>query len=79
MCMLRRIASVFLVIGGLNWALTSFGWNVVDMIFGAGSIIGNIIYWIVGLSALIEISHWIGLCKCDCCKAPMSPSMPMKK
>ena len=57
---------ILLVIGGLNWGLTAFGWNVVDMIFGMGSTISMIIYILVGLSALYEIFNHKNTCKaCD--------------
>ena len=48
------IAMVLLIIGGLNWGLTGFEYNVVEMLLGAG-IVANIIYWLVGLSALWAI------------------------
>ncbi len=76
MCMLRRISSVLLVIGGLNWVLNLYGANVVDKL---GSTVAMIVYWLVGVAALVEISHWLGLCKCECCNPGMGSSMPMKK
>jgi uncharacterized membrane protein YuzA (DUF378 family) len=48
------IAFILLVIGGLNWLLVAFGWNLVSAIFGAG-VLAQIIYILVGLSALYEI------------------------
>ncbi len=48
------IAFVLLVIGGLNWLLVAFGWNLVSAIFGMGTV-ANAIYFLVGLSALWEI------------------------
>lgn len=59
------IAWVLLIIGGLNWGLVGlFHFNLVDTIFGVGSIIASIIYILVGISALVAIVH---CCKC-CCK-----------
>ncbi len=49
------IAMILLIIGGLNWGLTAFDWNVVDGIFGMGSVIAKVIYILVGLSALYVI------------------------
>ncbi len=46
------IAMILLIIGGLNWGLTAFGWNIVDGIFGIGSVVAKVIYILVGLSAL---------------------------
>ncbi len=52
---LHTIAFILLIIGGLNWGLVAFGYNVVDML---GSQIAMIIYILVGLSALYEaITH----------------------
>jgi hypothetical protein len=45
-------ALVLVIIGGLNWGLVAFGFNLVDALFGAIPIIERIIYLLVGLSAL---------------------------
>lgn len=51
------IALILTVIGGLNWGLIGLiNLNVVDAIFGAGSIIARVIYVIVGLAALYLIA-----------------------
>lgn len=49
------IAVWLLIIGGLNWGLTAFGWNVVDMIFGVNSMLSMLIYIIIGLAALVKL------------------------
>lgn len=51
----HMIAFVLLVIGGLNWLLVALGWNLVDTIFGARSALSQIIYILVGLSAIFEV------------------------
>ncbi|MEM4245371.1 MAG: DUF378 domain-containing protein [Candidatus Nanoarchaeia archaeon] len=52
------IALVLVIIGGLNWGLVGlFSYNIVDGIFGAGSLIAKIIYILVGLSALYLIYY----------------------
>lgn len=48
------IAFILLVIGGLNWLLFAFGWNLVAWLFGMGTV-ANVIYFLVGLAALWEI------------------------
>ncbi len=53
--MLHKIAFILLVIGGLNWLLVAFGYNLVEAIFGAGSILTMVIYILVGLAALEEL------------------------
>ena len=50
------IAWVLLVIGGLNWGLVGiFDWNLVDAIFGSGSVLSAIVYILVGISAIWAI------------------------
>jgi uncharacterized protein len=49
------VALVLVIVGGVNWGLVSFGWNLVDAIFGAGSMLSTIVYGLVGLSALYTI------------------------
>jgi uncharacterized membrane protein YuzA (DUF378 family) len=49
------IAAILLVVGGLNWGLVGlFDFNLVATIFGASSIVGNIVYVVVGLSAAYQ-------------------------
>jgi hypothetical protein len=55
---LHIVAFILLVIGGLNWLLFAFGWNLVSTIFGAGSTLSMIIYILIGLSAILEaVTH----------------------
>ena len=56
------VAFVLLVIGGLNWLLTAFGYNIVDMIFGMG-LIAKIIYILIGISAIYEAVTHKGNCR----------------
>lgn len=51
------IALVLVIIGGLNWLLYAFWNSLVDVIFGAGSVIAKIVYILVGLSALYLIYY----------------------
>ncbi len=47
------VALVLTIVGGLNWGLVSLlNWNLVDTIFGAMSGASQIVYGLVGLSAL---------------------------
>lgn len=46
-------ALVLIVIGGINWGLVGFfNYNLVDGIFGEGSVVARVIYAVVGLAAL---------------------------
>ncbi len=47
------VAFVLLIVGGLNWGLVGlFQFDLVAAIFGVGSLISNIVYILVGLSAV---------------------------
>lgn len=53
---LNMIAHVLVIIGGLNWGLIGlFDFNLVSAIFGIDSWFTNLIYIVVGLSALWSI------------------------
>ncbi len=53
---LDKLASVLMIIGGLNWGLVGFfDYNLVNEIFGAGSTLSRIIYAIVGVAALYAL------------------------
>jgi uncharacterized membrane protein YuzA (DUF378 family) len=50
------IATVLMIIGGLNWGLVGlFNFNLIDTLFGEMSPLSRVIYVIVGLSALYSI------------------------
>lgn len=56
MKILQRIALVLTIIGAINWGLIGiFDFNLVDTIFGTGSIMSRIIYSLVGIAGLINI------------------------
>lgn len=57
MKILNAIALTLVMIGGLNWGLIGlFGFNLVTTLFGANTILANIIYILVGMSALYCIA-----------------------
>lgn len=50
------VAWVLMVVGGLNWGLVGLlGLDVVAYLFGDGSVLSQVVYVLVGLSAL----YWI--------------------
>lgn len=54
------IAKVLLIVGGLNWGLVGLlNFNLVDAIFGAGSVGSKIVYIIVGLAALVALLDFV--------------------
>jgi hypothetical protein len=58
---LHGIAFVLVVVGGLNWGLVALGnymgsdWNVVSLILGSWAWLENLVYLLVGLSALVLV------------------------
>lgn len=53
--LLKWIAWILVIVGGLNWGLVGFfDLDLVSTIFGAG-IISKIVYILVGLSAIVLI------------------------
>jgi uncharacterized membrane protein YuzA (DUF378 family) len=55
---LHIIAFILLIVGGLNWLLVAFNWNLVEALFGSWPMLVTIIYVLVGLSAiLIAATH----------------------
>ena len=52
--LLKWIAWVLVVIGGLNWGLYAFGYNLVGML---PSVLATIVYVLVGISAIVLIYY----------------------
>lgn len=61
------VAFILLIVGGLNWGLSAFGVNVVNMLLGAWPILERIVYLLVGASAVYELVSHKGFCK-ECMK-----------
>lgn len=49
------IALILVIIGGLNWGLAVFDFNLVDAILGSVPVVAKIVYGLVGLAALYMI------------------------
>ncbi|ATG47461.1 DUF378 domain-containing protein [Celeribacter ethanolicus] len=57
MTALNILTRVLLIVGGLNWGLVGlFGFDLVAAIFGEMSALSRIVYALVGLSALYQIT-----------------------
>lgn len=53
---LQKICLLLTIIGAINWGLIGiFDFNLVDTIFGVGSILSRIIYSLVGIAGLVNI------------------------
>lgn len=46
------IVVVLLIIGGVNWGLYAFGYDLVELILGSVSWLATIVYVLVGLAAI---------------------------
>ena len=63
----KRVAHTLLIIGGLNWGIYGVsGFNVVSWVLGAFPMIENIVYVLVGLSALFILLKQHKACCCTC-------------
>ncbi len=51
------VAFVLVIIGGLNWGLVAISpsYDLVALIFGAGSVLSSIVYGLVGVAALVML------------------------
>lgn len=51
---LDKIAIVLVIIGGLNWGLIAINpnWNLVEMLVGAWPLVAQLVYLLVGVTAV---------------------------
>ena len=53
---LQKVCLVVTSLGALNWGFVGLlDINLVDLLFGAGSVVSRIIYSLVGLTGLINV------------------------
>lgn len=66
---LHTVSFILLLVGGLNWLLVGLGgflggdWNVVKTVLGSWPTVESLVYILVGLSAVYEITSHKGRCK----------------
>ncbi len=61
---LHMVTFILLVIGGLNWlVLALFNWDISQLFGGQDAVVSQVIYILVGLSALFEIFTHKDNCK----------------
>ena len=72
MNLMHRVAFIIVIIGGLNWGLMGVGsylggdWNVVNLLLGSWMWLENLVYVLVGLSAVALIFDHNRTCRlCD--------------
>lgn len=71
---IHMLTYILLIIGGLNWGLEFLGWGIGSWSFVPGSL-ANVVYLLVGLSALYELFTHKNYCKHCEVKAPTSSGM----
>ena len=61
---LHGISFILVIVGALNWGLVALGswmennWNVVNLLLGSWPTVENLVYLLVGLSAIsLLVSH----------------------
>lgn len=55
MKILTTLTLVLIIVGGLNWGLVGLArFDLVATLFGSGSVLSNIVYTLVGISALFQ-------------------------
>ena len=53
---INTLSQILLIVGGLNWGLVGVAkFDLVAAIFGAGSLLSNAVYALVGLSAIYQV------------------------
>ena len=62
---LHSVSFLLLIVGGLNWLLTAFNWNLVHALLGSWPTVEMLVYILVGLGAVYEIATHKSRCK-DC-------------
>jgi uncharacterized protein len=68
---LNAIAMILVIVGGLNWLLFAFNYNLVSALFGT-SIIATIVYVLIGLGAIYLLLPLYELLTTSTHKKPMS-------
>ena len=54
---LQKVSVVLMIIGAINWGLIGlFDFNLVETLFGTENVITNIVYVLVGIAGIIDIS-----------------------
>ncbi len=73
MKVLHIAAFTLLVVGGLNWGLSAFGYNLVNILFGSWPQVETVVYLLVGLSAIVEVA--VHKQNCKACVSPAAAPM----
>jgi len=69
---IHMVTFLLLAVGGLNWGLAIFGWDIGSWSF-VPAIVAKIVYALVALSAIYEIATHKKCCK-ECGSSASAPS-----
>ena len=54
---LQKVCLILMIIGAINWGLVGlFDINLVDSLFGAENVITKVVYVLVGIAGIINVS-----------------------
>ena len=54
---LQKVCLVLLIVGAINWGLIGlFDFNLVETLFGAENVITRVVYVLVGIAGIVDIS-----------------------
>ncbi len=57
---LNALTQILIIVGGLNWGLVGVAkFDLVATIFGAGSLLSNTVYVLVGISAIYQVARLV--------------------
>ncbi len=77
MKMLHMTAFILLVVGGLNWLVYGLtGWDVGQLFGEPYNMVARVIYVLVGLAAIVEVTMHRGNCKT--CNASEPAATPIR-
>jgi uncharacterized membrane protein YuzA (DUF378 family) len=63
---LNVLTLILVIVGGLNWGLVGLAkFDLVAAIFGAGTLLSNTVYALVGISALYQLVRLAVPCRMD--------------
>lgn len=64
---MHKIMYLLVFVGAFNWGLIGlFGFNLVAVLFGSMPVVENLVYILVGVSALVEFRGHMSCCR-ECC------------
>ena len=65
-CVVCKILGGIAAIGALNWGLVGlFGFNLVTMLLGNGTLLTRLVYILVGISGIYLLMNFFRACPCN--------------